>query len=146
MVVNRLAVIVDGSRPPGLYRWRSRAHPAAIGRELTEAGIAHHVLDGARVYDAATLFDVCATALRFPDRFTGDWEGLADCLADLSWLHGRAQVLLWEHYGVLARRDPLTWQIAREVFGAGATVSGKDGPPLYVLLRGPGPAEGIPVL
>lgn len=146
MVVKRLAVIVDGSRPPGLYRWRSRAHPAAVGRELAGSEIAHHVLDGTRVYDAGSLFDLCATTLRFPDRFTGDWAGLADCLADLSWLGGRAQVLLWEHYGTLARRDPATWESAREVLGATAAVSGTDGPPLYVLLRGPGPVEGIPVL
>jgi hypothetical protein len=146
VVVKRLAVIVDGSRPPGMYRWRSRAHPAAIGRELAEADVASHVLDGTRVGDAESLFALCAATLHFPDRFTEDWAGLADCLRDLSWLHGRTQVLLWEHYGTFARRDPGAWAAARDVFGAGAAVSGKDGPPLYVLLRGPGPAEGIPLL
>jgi hypothetical protein len=146
VVVKRLAVIVDGSRPPGMYRWRSRAHPAAIGRELAEAEIDHHVLDGSRVHDAASLFDAYAATLRFPDRFSGDWQGLADCLGDLSWLSGRTQVVLWEHYGSLARHDPAAWQTAREVVLGQAALSGKDGPPLYVLLRGPGPGEGIPVL
>jgi hypothetical protein len=145
-VVKHLTVVVDGTRPPGLYRWRSRAHPAAVARELAAAEATCHILDGVRVADAETLFDATAALLRFPDRFGGDWAGLADCLADLSWLPGRLHVLIWEHYGTLARRNAPVWETAREVFGLGATASGKDGAPLYVLVRGDGPATDLPVL
>lgn len=145
-MVKRLAVIVDGSRPPGMYRWRSRAHPASIGRELAPAGIWCHVVDGARVVDAESLFEACAVALRFPDRFCGGWDGMVDCLSDLSWLPGRVQVLIWEHYGTLARYDPSAWDTAREVISVQATASGKNGPPLYVLLRGAGPVRDLPLL
>jgi hypothetical protein len=145
-VVKHLAVIVDGSRPPGLYHWRSRAHPASLRRDLAPAGVLCHFLDGARVTDAGGLFDACAVALRFPGRFCRDWGGMTDCLGDLSWLPGRVQVLVWEHYGTLARYDPAAWDTAREVFSVRATASGKDGPPLYVLLRGPGPLDDVPVL
>jgi hypothetical protein len=144
--VRYLTVIVDGSRPPGLYRWRSRAHPAAVSRDLAPADIQCHVLDGARVWDEVTLFVACAAVLRFPDRFSDDWAGLADCLADRSWLPGRVHVVIWEHYGTLARNDLRAWETARDIFGVQATMSGKDGPPLYVLLRGPGPSVDLPVL
>lgn len=145
-MVTRLAGIVDGSRPPGLYRWPSRAHPAAIRRELAAAGISCYVLDGARVLDAASLVEGCAAVLRFPGRFNTDWEGLAYGLGDLSWLPGRAQVLLWEHYGALARHDSQAWEAARDVFATQTAFSGKEGAPLYVLLRGPGPVADVPVL
>ena len=147
-MVKHLAVIVDGSRPPGLYRWRSRAHPASVSRELAPAGVWCHFLDGSRVTDADSLFDACAATLRFPDRFCGGWDGMADCLGDLSWLPGRVQVLVWEHYATLARYDRRAWDTARDVFSVQATASGKDGPPLYVLLRGPRPgtADEVPVL
>jgi hypothetical protein len=55
-------------------------------------------------------------------------------------------VLVWEHYATLARYDPTAWKTAREIFSVQATASGKDGPPLYVLLRGPGPIGDVPVL
>jgi hypothetical protein len=145
-VVKHLAVVLDGSRPPGMYRWRSTAHRASVCRGLAPAGVWCHFLDGGRVTDAAGLFAACAIALRFPDRFSGDWEGMADCLGDLSWLPGRVHVLVWEHYGTLARNDPPAWETAREVFSVQATASGKDGPPLYVLLRGTGPVDELPVL
>lgn len=145
-MVKYLTVIVDGSRPPGLYRWRSRAHPAAVSRDLAPVGVYCHVLDGARVFDRGSLFAVCAAVLRFPERFSDDWAGLSGCLADRSWLPGRAHVVIWEHFGILARHDAAAWESARDIFGFQAARSGKDGPPLYVLLRGPGPAGDLPVL
>jgi hypothetical protein len=145
-VVTRLAGIVDGTVAPGLYRWRSRAHPAAIRRELAGAHIGCHVLDGARVFDTASLVDRCAVVLQFPGRFTTDWDGFAAALADLSWLTCPIHVLIWEHYGMLARHDAGAWNRARDLLVGSTTSSGTDGPALYVLLRGPGPPGDVPVL
>jgi Barstar (barnase inhibitor) len=145
-VAEHLTVIIEAVRPPGLYRWRSRAHPAAIRRELAAADATCHVLDGARIVGAASLFDVTAAVLRFPDWFCGGWADLAECLADLSWLGGRLHVVIWEHYGTLAHHDERAWETARDVFALQATASGKDGAPLYVLLRGTGPVAEVPVL
>src|SRR5256885_16507512 len=33
-----LTGLVEGRWAPGVYRWPSRAHPGAVGRELTAAG------------------------------------------------------------------------------------------------------------
>lgn len=38
-----------------------------------------------------------AAALEFPDWFGGNWDALADCLADLSWRPAAGYLLLFEH-------------------------------------------------
>jgi hypothetical protein len=148
----RLAAVVSGGYPPGVYRWRSRAHVGAVGRELAGAGWAGYALAGG-LADAGRLFEACAGTLSFPSWFGHTWEGLATCLGDLSWLAGSGHVLLWERYGSLARADQKSWRLAYEVFeGAMAVRIRYRAVPLYVLLRGAGPEHSplsgapIPVL
>jgi len=138
----RLAAILGGARPPGIYRWLSRAHPSAVRRELAAAGWAVHPLDGRAVGGRLALFDSCAEELAFPGWFGRNWDAFHDCLADLSWLAGAGHVLLWEQFGGLARSDAKAWRQAYQVFGEAITVRVRAGsPPLYVLLRGAGPVE-----
>lgn len=146
--MRRLAPVVDGFREPGLYRWRSRAHPAAINRELTTDGWYFHLLDGGRAIDRSAFFDEFARLLRFPGWFGRNWDAFADCLSDLSWLPAGGHVVLWERYGALARNDPSAWDTAREILAEKTT--GPDqrigSQSLYVLLRGDGPTEGLQLL
>jgi hypothetical protein len=144
----RLSALVDGAYPPGVYRWPSRAHPGALGRELAGWGWSGYELSG--VTDAARLFEACAGTLAFPAWFGHTWEGLADCLADLSWLSGTGHVLLWERYGVLAGVDPKAWRLAYETLERALAARVRYGsPPLFVLLRGTGPdaspVDGTPI-
>jgi len=44
--------------------------------------------------DKATVLDAFASALRFPDWFGANWDGLADCLSDLSWLEAPGYLLV----------------------------------------------------
>lgn len=142
MTTARLAAVLEGARPPGVYRWLSRAHPSAVRRELAAAGWAAHQLDGRALGGRLDLFDRCAQELAFPGWFGRNWDALLDCLGDLSWLAGRGHVLLWEQYGGLARSDPRAWRQAYEVFGDAIAARREAGaPPLYVLLRGAGPVE-----
>lgn len=141
------STLLDGSKPPGMYRWLSRAHPAAISRELESSGWHLHVLEGGRAKDTQTFFDECARTLEFPAWFGRNWDALADCLSDLTWLPATTHVLLWERYRVLAKRDPAAWVNAGEIMAEKAAESGKRGvPPFYVLLRGDGPTDSIPLL
>jgi hypothetical protein len=138
----RLAAVLGGVRPPGIYRWLSRAHPSAVRRELAAAGWAVHQLDGRVLRGRLDLFDRCADELAFPGWFGRGWDAFLDCLGDLSWLPGQGHVLLWEQYGGLARSDPKAWRQAYQVFGDAIAVRREAGvPPLYVLLRGVGPVE-----
>jgi hypothetical protein len=141
----RLAAVVSGARQPGLYRWLSRAHPAAVRRELASAGWALHCLDGTRIRDAAALFDACADTLQFPAYFGNNWDALQDCLGDLSWLPPQPRVVLWDRVGLLASGDPEAWSIAQDVFATAAKERANAGAPaLYTLIRGDG--ADLPIL
>jgi hypothetical protein len=141
-VTGRLAIILSGGRPQGVYRWLSRAHPGALRRELAAADWGLHPLDGRAVSDARSLFDRCARALSFPAWFGHNWDTLADCLGDLSWLPGAGHVLLWERYGVLAHADARAWRRAYEVMVDATAARRRIGAtPLFVLLRGRGPTD-----
>jgi len=134
----RVEPILTGQRPPGVYRWLSRAHPEAVRRELDAAGWYWAWLDGRAIRDRMALFDACAAALRFPAWFGHTWTAFAECLGDLSWLPAAGYVLGWEHHGVLGQAEPETWHRAVE---ACAAVCAKRDPPLYVLLRGSSPCD-----
>jgi hypothetical protein len=141
----RLAEVLAGQRTPGFYRWPSRAHPSAVRRDLVAVGWALHLIDGRAVTGAPELFDGCADALAFPYWFGRNWDALADCLGDLSWLRARGHVLLWDQYGVLARLDPKAWELACQVFSEVAEIRQRTGgTPFFVLLRGVGPATRPP--
>lgn len=44
--------------------------------------------------DKAGVLDVFARELRFPDHFGHNWDALADCLGDLSWLPAPGYLLV----------------------------------------------------
>ncbi len=137
MSSDRLGPVVTGARPPGLYRWLSRAHPAAVRRELASAGWDLHCLDGTRIRDAAGLFDACADSLQFPAYFGNNWDALQDCLGDLSWLAPRPRVILWDRAGMLASTDPEAWSVAQDVFATAAKErANAELTPVYTLVRG----------
>lgn len=88
------------------------ADPAQAGvyfvdaRDITALIQAATTLDYARLCvdlagcpDKAGLMERFATAGRFPDWFGGNWDALADTLADLSWWPAPGYVLLIEHGG-----------------------------------------------
>jgi hypothetical protein len=141
--VTSLGEIIGGERPPGVYRWLSTAYPDALRREAVAAGWTCHVLDGGGLTGAEDLFDRCASLLAFPEWFGRNWDALADCLADLSWLAGAGHVLLWEHYGTLWHADPGAWRLAYAALTAAVRTRRETGAvPLCVLVRGSGPELG----
>lgn len=143
----RLTIVVSGVRMPGVYRWRSTAHRAAVCRDLAIEHWGCHILDGRRVTGASSLFDEWATVLRFPVWFGRNYDSFFDCLADLSWLPRPGHVVLWDHAGVLIRRDPWAWQSARVVLADVTRRRVETGmAPLYVLLRGVPEGSDIPFL
>jgi hypothetical protein len=133
--------VVAGAAPPGVYRWRSRAHPSAVRRELAALDWVGYRLDGRRIVDSSSLHDGCARTLAFPAWFARDWPGLVDCLGDLSWLPGNGRVVLWDGYATLAGAEGRAWRRGYEAFESAIDLRVRYGlSPLYLLLRGTGPA------
>ncbi|HWH00634.1 MAG TPA: barstar family protein [Pilimelia sp.] len=141
VVGGRLAAVLDGHRPAGVYRWLSRAHPESIRREAAAAGWATHLIDGWGLTGAQPVFDRCARVMSFPLRFAHTWEGLTDCLRDLTWLPALGHLVLWDRVEMLAQADARAWRAAYQAFDqAIAERRRADAPPLYLLLRG-GPSH-----
>ncbi|HEX6499317.1 MAG TPA: barstar family protein [Micromonosporaceae bacterium] len=132
--MNGLADVFRGDRPAGVYR--SDLDPDRIGRAAVDAGWAVAVLDGAGIATKAALLSAVGGALSFPAWYGGNWDALADCLSDLSWLADRGELLIWRDYGVLADDDFDSWRIAYQVFA-----SARSPVPLAVVLTGAGPTD-----
>lgn len=141
-----LAALLVGRRDAGIYRWDSRLPAVDVERAVAHAGWRAFVLDARAVTDVAGLHSAIAAACGFPAGYDRTWAGLADNLVDLSWAPGRGRLLLYEGWGMLARCDPDGWETAREVLARVCVHWRKLETPFAVLLRGPGPAEGIPEL
>lgn len=90
--------------------------------------------DRAAIVDAATLLELrllpvdlrdcrdrddalerIAAALQFPDWFGGNWDALADCLNDLSWLPAPGYVLMLDHADDWRRGDLEGFEVLLDV-------------------------------
>ncbi|GLX19117.1 MULTISPECIES: barstar family protein [Streptomyces] len=112
--------------------------PALAAAEQAGWDVVRLDLDGVR--SKAALMRRCARALAAPEWFGGNWDALADVLADLSWLPEAPGRLLavtsWRGY---AAERPEDWDTLTEVLEGAADFwreqRERDGaPPLTVLL------------
>ena len=107
--LGRLALIVGGRRPPGVYRVDVAALPGTLAAALRAHGIASRVLDTTSVRDKAGFLERCATDLALAPWFGRSWDALADALRDVE----PSSVLLW--HGADALEDDVR-STAVEIF------------------------------
>lgn len=92
-------------------------------------------LDLAGVTAKPAFMDRCARALGLPDYFGRNWDALADCLGDLSWVppaRGRLVVVTgWQEFALAVPHD---WGIAQEVFAEAGDRWRGTATPLRVML------------
>jgi RNAse (barnase) inhibitor barstar len=79
---------------------------STIEHSLAEAGITARVLRGTQARTIQELMDEFASKLDFPEYFGNNWNALADCLTDLSWLSGLAYVVVIDEARYLLDREP----------------------------------------
>lgn len=91
-------------------------------------------IDLAPVRDKAALFERLATALEFPDWFGHNWDALADCLGDLSWLPADGYLILLEHCDSFRTRHSEDFATALQVFAAAAEAWRDERVPFWVLV------------
>jgi Barstar (barnase inhibitor) len=133
-VLGRLALLVDGRRPPGVYRVDTGALASTLAASLRARGLASWVLDTADVCDKARFLDRCAADLRLPAWFGHNWDALTDALRDLS----SPAVVLW--HGADALDDDVR-STALEIFAERAA----QPPPFTVVLLGAAPPHVTPL-
>ena len=75
-----------------------------------------------------------AAALQFPDWFGGNWDALADSLADLSWLAAPGYVLLLEHIAAWRAADPIGFETLSDILDEASVRWARDRIPFWALL------------
>ncbi|HWJ83338.1 MAG TPA: barstar family protein [Nocardioides sp.] len=130
-----LAAVLAGRHEPGVHRWHSALHVPDVQHAVEHAGWGFGYVDGVPLDERGDVLRAIGDALDFPDHYGGNLDALRDCLRDLD----RPTVLLWDAWGPFAREH-------EDAFGRICHVLGRrdDGDPaLEVLLRGPGPEDGL---
>lgn len=86
-----------------------------LRQALSSCGAQLHVIDLAQATDKAQLMTLLARTLAFPSTFGHNWDALADCLEDLSWLPSTGHALLLLNASSLQAHDANTLDILIEV-------------------------------
>lgn len=133
-----LAAVLAGRDAPGVHRWASALDVADVRDAVEGAGWTFGYVDGVALETRAAVLRAIGDALAFDDRYGANLDALNDCLRDLP----GPTVLLWEAWGPLARAEPRWFGVLARVLGE----RDEDDPPVEVLLRGPGPADVVPLL
>lgn len=124
----------------GIYR-----APADIGllrKAALEAGLSWIPVDLGKARGKRALLNAFARACGFPDTFGGNWDALADCLQDLSWLPEQGTVLLLSGTADFAAAAPDGHAMLLEILGATADYWRRQGRAFMVLVD---ISAGLPV-
>ena len=119
--LGRLALVVDGRRPPGVYRVESAVLAGTLAAALRSHGVVSWVLDTTDVRDKAAFLSRCAADLALPAWFGHNWDALADYLEDFSWRPARGYVVLVTNGHEFAQHAPQDFDALLEIFAAAAT-------------------------
>ena len=133
------------------------ADPAACGVYTVEPGDDDGYLAAARSLDFVAVaidFDGCtgkddaiariAAALEFPGWFGGNWDALADSLADLSWLPAPGYLLLLARSAAWRDEDPDAFETLASVLDDAASRWARERVPFWALLPAPRAATPDP--
>ena len=102
----------------GVYR--APPDTAALRAAARDAGLRWTVVDLQRARGKRALLAAFARALAFPDTFGGNWDALADCLQDLSWLTEQGVVLAVSGVADPAAAAPGEHAVLLEILDAAA--------------------------
>ncbi len=93
-----------------------------------------HRVNLAQVTDKDAFLEVVGQALRFPEWYGRNWDALADCLTDLSWMAADGYVIVLEHSDAFAQAAPADFAMALSIFQDAADTWREDGVPFWTLV------------
>lgn len=140
-----LGALLSDSGRAGVFQLDRDAWEIAAG-----AGAADLVclrIDIGHAHDKADFLEHIARAMGFPQWFGRNWDALADCLKDLSWLPGKGWVVVLEkskHFGAGHRHE---FEQAMELMAEIADYWRGQDKPFWTLIGGPeGWSSGYPAM
>ena len=123
------------SRPEraGLFRM---PYAADLALEEGAESLAYpvHRINLAQVTDKETFLAAVGRALDFPDWYGHNWDALADCLTDLSWMAADGYVIVLDHADAFASANPTDFATALSIFQDAADTWREDGIPFWTLV------------
>ena len=129
------ALLADGEQA-GAY-FVADSDTAAMAEAGAALGFAVVRIDLAGCADKDAVLACFARALRFPEWFGGNWDALADALADLSWLPAPGYLLLIEHPASFGEAAGDEFEVLLEILNESALRWADHGSAMWSLLPTP---------
>lgn len=117
MTIERDANLLRNFEGDGVYQVPDRGLDRLL-EAAAHAGLACFRIDLAGVTGRDEFLERLAASLNFPDWFGRNWDALADCLADLSWIEAEGYCLLLENIDAFRRTHSDDFGTALQVFAA----------------------------
>lgn len=106
----------------------------ALVEAANEAGLRTAPVDFSGCGDKGDALARIAAALEFPDWFGGNWDALADCLGDLSWLGGEGHLLVFDEAWDWRERDGEDFAVLLDICGESAQDWTRERRPFWVVI------------
>jgi RNAse (barnase) inhibitor barstar len=135
--MDALGTLLAGQDKAGVYHLTKDAREVA--QAASGAGLAAFRIDIGHAHDKEDFLDDLSEALKFPDWFGGNWDALADCLKDLSWIDGKGYVVILEKSKHFCDAHRHEFDEAIDVLKDAAAFWRGQGKPFWALIGG---AEG----
>lgn len=145
MAMDPLGALFSDSGSAGVYHLNREAWEVAAAAGAADLGCFR--IDIGHAHDKADFLAHISGALNFPSYFGGNWDALADCLKDLSWLPGKGWIVVLEkskHFGAGHKHQ---FDEAMALMAEIADYWRAQGKPFWTLIAGPeGWNSGYPAL
>ena len=105
-----------------------------LAEAATDAGLHVTPVDLADCKDKHDALARIAVALQFPEWFGGNWDALADALADLSWLPEGGQLLLFDNAWDWRERDGEDFAVLLDICGEAAQGWTRERRPFWAVI------------
>ncbi len=142
-MVNLLLPVVLGIAAPGV--WRCDAMPNNAADLVQSRGWTAIEFDASAGQTKKELLQIIGAAGKFPSYFGHNWDAVADCFQDLSWLDPSGIVVLARNGGELAACCPDSTEILLDVLAEASEVWSARGIPFTTVWEGDAP-ESLPSL
>ena len=133
--VDLSGMLADHTASGAYYVDAGGADALADAAERLEFAFVRIDLQGCEDKDA--VLARIAQALDFPEWFGRNWDALADCLDDLSWLPAPGYVLLLDHTHDWKQADPVGFDVLLEIGNEVAAQWAQHGIAFWLLIPVP---------